>query len=112
MPSLALLLRTAPESPVCISSEAYDTAYFQWGNCREGVIMAMERYSILVGNCYLDSVGVIYEVKSIQEGQTTVLIYQDAATGGQLKQETTMLMKDFLDDLQGQVPCPGSTAYE
>ena len=74
--------------------------------------MAMERYSIQVGNCYLDSFGVIYEVKSIQKDQATVFIYQDTATGGQLKQETTMPMKDFLDDLQGQVPCPGSTAYK
>lgn len=71
----------------------------------------MEPYSIQVGNCYIDRFGTTYEVKAIEkETEITVLIYMPTGGGGTSTQHTTMPMTKFLEDLQGQVRCPGNNS--
>ena len=69
--------------------------------------MAMERYSILAGNCYRDRFGAIHEVKTIGlDDHVTLLTYQPTTGGGSSTLQHTIPMPKFLEDLQGQVPCP------
>jgi hypothetical protein len=74
--------------------------------------MAMARYSILAGNCYMDRFGAIHEVKAIDiDDQVTVVTYQPTTSAGGSTLQQTMPMAKFLPDLEGQVPCPGSTSF-
>ncbi len=66
----------------------------------------MEQASILAGKCYRDSRGVVYEVKSYdgQSVQFTAHSSIDRAAGS--KREGAEPWHRFLQDLQGEVPCP------
>lgn len=68
--------------------------------------MAMEPYSIQIGNCYIDRFGVTFEVRAIDKGQVTVNVYQKAGSGGRSITQTSIPMTKFLGNLEGQVSCP------
>jgi hypothetical protein len=59
----------------------------------------------------MDRFGAIHEVKAIDiDDQVTVVTYQPTTRGGSTLQQTKP-MTEFLPDLEGQVPCPGSTSF-
>ncbi|HYF37896.1 MAG TPA: hypothetical protein VD994_21515 [Prosthecobacter sp.] len=60
----------------------------------------------------MDRLGAIHEVKAIDiDDQVTVMTYQPTTSAGGSTLQQTMPMAKFLPDLEGQVPCPGSTSF-
>ena len=65
--------------------------------------MPMEQASILIGNCYRDRAGRIFEVKAIAKDVVTLVAFQPDGTRAA---ESSLPIKAFLEKAEGQVPCP------
>lgn len=68
--------------------------------------MAMERHSILAGNCYRDRFGAVFEVKSIEQEQVSFVEYRNIDSGGTSVSQQTVPVAKFIESLEEQVPCP------
>jgi len=66
----------------------------------------MDPNSILVGNCYRDRFGAVFEVKLIDKGYVTVAAYQKTEGAGASASKQTVPLTKFVQDLESQVPCP------
>jgi hypothetical protein len=66
----------------------------------------MNPSSILVGNCYQDRFGAVFEVKGLEKGYVTFLEYQKTESGGSSVSQQTLPLMKFVQNLEGQVPCP------
>jgi len=66
----------------------------------------MDPNSILVGNCYRDRFGAVFEVKTIDKGYVTFAEYQKSDGGGSSASKQTVPLTKFVQNLESQVPCP------
>ena len=70
--------------------------------------MSMAPHSILVGNCYQDRFGAVFEVKALEKGQVTFAQFMKANGGANSVSQQTLPLIKFVQDLEGQVPCPNT----
>jgi hypothetical protein len=68
--------------------------------------MSMNPNSILVGNCYRDRFGAVFEVKAMEKGYVTFSQYMNTDSGGASVSQQTLPIMKFVQDLEAQVPCP------
>ncbi len=66
----------------------------------------MEQPSILVGKCYRDSRGVVFGVKAYDGQSVQFVAYSSIDQATADKREGSESWPRFLQDLQGEVPCP------
>lgn len=66
----------------------------------------MEQASILAGKCYRDRRGVVYEVRGYDGQSVQFVAYSSIDRATANKREGAEPWHRFLQDLQGEVPCP------
>jgi hypothetical protein len=69
----------------------------------------IQRHSIASGKCYRDSLGAIYRVVGFDGNGVQCILYHRSEQGAVVEREHSESWANFLEDLQGEVECPGGT---
>ena len=73
--------------------------------------MSMAPNSILVGNCYRDRFGAVFEVRALDKGQVTFAEFRKVEGGGAALSQQTLPLTKFIQNLEEQVRCPEPTFW-